>query len=67
MDANELKRLHDAAPDLLRACKKDAEAIRHLCGMVNDFAKRLGLGNKVHAEDWDDTARAAIAKATGKG
>lgn len=59
-------RLIAAAPELLRACEEDAKRIRHLCAMVNDFAAKLGLGNKVHAEDWDDKARAAIARATGE-
>jgi hypothetical protein len=55
-----------AFPDLLEAAKTDAKRIRELCGMVNSFAVKLGLGKKVNAEDWDDAARAAIAKATGK-
>lgn len=34
--------------------RKDIAKIEQLCGMVNNFAGQLGLGNKVHAEDWTD-------------
>jgi hypothetical protein len=53
-----------AAPELLRACRKDAERIEQLCDMVNGYAIKLGMGKRVNAEDWSDLARAAIAKAT---
>jgi hypothetical protein len=62
--AREIVRLDEANASLLAACKKDAERIQALCRMVNGLAGRLGLGNKVRAEDWDDLARAALAKAT---
>jgi hypothetical protein len=62
--AREIVRLDEANASLLAACKKDAERIRELCRMVNSFSHQLGLGKKVTAEDWDDVARDAIAKAT---
>ena len=53
----------DRTQELLMACEEGRKRIRELCGMVNDYAEQLGLGRKVRADDWDDFARAAEAKA----
>lgn len=59
-------RLIAAAPDLLAALQKDIHHIEQLAEMVNMFAEQLGLGRKVHTEDFTENARQAIARATGE-
>lgn len=54
-----------ASEAALLALKKDIQKIEQLCGMVNDFSRKLGLGRKVRSEDWSDTAAAAITKLEG--
>ena len=44
--------LESAKINIGRAMKKSEEAIRQLCGTVNNYSNQLGLGNKVNADDW---------------
>lgn len=39
---------------LKRALARSKNRINQLCGMVNNYSNQLGLGNKVHADDWTD-------------
>lgn len=66
MTAPSTDRLRDAAPDMLAAMKAEQHEISQLCDMVNSLARQLGLGRKVHREDWGSNGRAAIAKAEGR-
>ena len=52
-----------AAPEMLEALKKDCQRIKQLGDMVNSYANRLGLGKKVHVEDFMENAIKAINKA----
>ncbi len=69
--AVEFVRAVNSHDELVKALKNSEERINQLCGMVNRFFELLGLGNKVHAEDWSYVATKALAKAegssTGKG
>ena len=51
--------------ELLAALEKSEQRIIQLCGTVNTLSAKLGLGQKVRADDFADVARAAIAKAKG--
>jgi len=54
-------RLIAAAPELFAALEKSVQYIEQLAGMVNTLKPK-----GVHAEDFTDFARAAIAKAKGR-
>ncbi len=55
-----------AAPDLLKALQRSIQNIEQLAETANTIAIRFGLGKKVHADDFTESARAAIAKVRGE-
>jgi hypothetical protein len=58
-------RLIAAAPALLGALVKSEQRINQLCDLVNTLSNKLGLGDKVRKEHYNDLANAAMAKAKG--
>lgn len=48
------------------ALKKSIQHIEQLGAMVNNYSQQLGLGNKVHVQDYTEHAHAAL-KASGAG
>lgn len=55
-----LDRAKRLAPKMERATRKAVEHIDELCRMVNGLTSQLGIGQKVRAEDWGETARTVL-------
>lgn len=51
---------------LITALGKSVERIEQLCMLVNTLSNNLGLGRKVHVDDFADVGRAALSKARGQ-
>jgi len=48
--------------ETLMVLKESEQRIQQLCNMVNSYSNKLGLGNKVRAEDWTDVSSIVVAK-----